>query len=170
LKPEYQHLQKVFQETAVVASFLRRQASLLINTYLNQDDAHLPKDNLQSFYEYAQGLFLTGFRPYQSALTREKLALKRVFETVFAPSFASSENPDGIGKPTSTICPSQMRGFNARQMIANQKAQIYTHFHKYQYATIKAQVDQHITEELSDSEKRNVIKKFHFSYLNVSIS
>ena len=105
---------------------------------------------------------MTGFRPYQSALTREKLALKRVFETVFAPSFASSENPDGIGKPTSTICPSQMRGFNARQMIANQKAQMYTHFHKYQYATIKAQVDQHITEELSDSEKRNVIKKISF--------
>lgn len=63
MRPEFAYLQKVFQEIAVVASFLRRQASLLINVYLSQNDAQLPADNLQSFYEYAQGMFLEAFDP-----------------------------------------------------------------------------------------------------------
>ncbi|KAJ2957000.1 hypothetical protein NQZ79_g7213 [Umbelopsis isabellina] len=37
---------------------------------------------------------------------------------------------EGIKKPSD--CPAQLKGYNARQMIANHKAQIYTHFHKFQ--------------------------------------
>jgi hypothetical protein len=160
LNPEYEYLQKVFQETAVVASFLRHQASLLINTYLNQEDAHLPVDILQIFYKYTQGLFLAGFRPSERALTPEKLALRNVFETVFAPSFTSSDNLQGIEKPT--ICPAQLRGFNARQTVAIHKAQIYTHFHKYQYGTIKAEVEWYIPEDLTISQRQSHIKKISF--------
>jgi hypothetical protein len=51
----FHHLQELFRKIAVVASFLRRQASLLINVYLNEDGALLPTQKLQSFFEYAQG-------------------------------------------------------------------------------------------------------------------
>jgi hypothetical protein len=46
LRPEFQHLvpviMPVIREIAVAASFVRRQASLLINVYLNKENAILP--------------------------------------------------------------------------------------------------------------------------------
>ena len=116
-----------------IASFLCRQTSLPVNVYLNESDPVLPVDNIQSFSEYAQGLFLDNFHPQARAFAREKQALRNAFDGVFAPFFASPGNPDGIEKPP--ICDNQIRAFNARQMFANFKVQVYTHFFKFQYGS-----------------------------------
>jgi hypothetical protein len=168
LRTEYQHLQELFRETAVVASVLRRQASLLINVYLNEDGALLPTQHLQSFFEYAQRLFQANFHPRQYAMTAEKRALKVVYDRVFAAHFANSDTPNNIEKPP--FCPSQIRAFNARKFIANFKQQKHTHFFKFQYDIIKAQVLPHLPAELEAKLKHGYAKKITFALFRRSTS
>jgi hypothetical protein len=153
LRPEYAYLKDVFRELAVAASFLRRQASLLLNVYLQHDDAVLPAtEQLQAYFEFAQGLFQSNFRP--TAITPQKTALREQFTTNFQQYFTGEE---GIPRPS--IFNAQIRSYNARTMIANLKAQMYTHFHKFQYQTIKAQVDQHVPTDLETRQRQAMINK-----------
>jgi hypothetical protein len=143
----------VFRELAVAASFLRRQASLLLNVYLQHDDAVLPAtEQMQAYFEFAQGLFQSNFHP--TIITPEKAALREEFTTNFQQFFTGQE---GISRPS--IFSAQIRSYNARTMLANFKAHMYTHFHKFQYQTIKAQVAQYVPTDLETRPRQAIINK-----------
>ncbi|GAB5588228.1 hypothetical protein Unana1_03128 [Umbelopsis nana] len=91
----------------------------------------------------------------------EKRALKVVYDRVFAAHFANSDTSNNIEKPP--FCPSQIRAFNARKFIANFKQQKHTHFFKFQYDTIKAQVLSHLPAELKAKLKHGYAKKITFA-------
>src|ERR1700733_5417984 len=101
LRPNFQHLLPVFREMAVTALFLRCQGLLLLNLYMNKPGKYLyflvcmssilstnciqymnecslpPVTRWQSFFSYAQGLFLESYSP-RMALNTELTMLKNL--------------------------------------------------------------------------------------------
>jgi hypothetical protein len=152
LRPEFQHLVPVIRELAVAASFVRRQASLLINVHLNKENTTLPTETekLQSYFSFAQGLFMDDFSP--RVMTPDKEALQQTYNNVFNGYFSGR---NGISKPS--ILSSQIRDYNARLMIANIKAHVFTHFFKFQFHTLKCEIDPYVPEEQAEGRDRRKI-------------
>lgn len=165
IRPEFQHLVPVIREIAVAASFVRRQASLLINVHLNKENTALPTETekLQSYFTFAQGLFMDTFRP--TALTPDKEALQQTYNEVFRSYFSG---PNGISKPS--VLSSQIRDYNARMMIANLKNHLFTHFFKFQFHTLRCEIDPYVPEEEAEGLDRRKIINSMAMYISRQIN
>lgn len=55
MRSVFQHIVPVIREIAVAASFVRRQATLLINVHLNKENTTLPTETekLHSYFTFA---------------------------------------------------------------------------------------------------------------------
>ncbi|CAO3661638.1 unnamed protein product [Umbelopsis ramanniana] len=144
LRPEFQYLVPVIRESSRCC-IIRTAAG----QFADKQNTTLPTETekLQSYFQFSQGLFMDTFS--SRVLTPDKEALKQTYDDVFESYFSGSNR---IHKPS--ILSSQIRTYNARMMIANLKNHLFTLFFKFQFHTLKSEIDPYIPEEEAEGQDR----------------